>query len=482
VPDAVVIGAGPNGLAAAVTLARAGLDVEVLEQGTTIGGGARTAEVTLPGFHHDICSAVHPMALASAFFQRFQLERRIELRQPEVSFGHPVDGGRAGLAYRDIERTVAELGVDGEAYRRIMGPLAAHADQVAAFTGNALLRIPDDPVTTLRFGLRVLAQGTPLWNTGFEDVVAPSMLTGVSAHAILPMPSLATAAAGLSLGAYAHARGWPIPVGGSQAIVDALADDLRAHGGRITTDVRVDDVADLPESRVVLFDTTPAGLLRIAGRRIPERYARSFRRFRYGNAAAKVDFALSAPVPWTNEGLRRAGTVHVGGTRAEIAAAERAVSHGRHHDHPYVLASEPTVVDPSRAPEGQHVLWAYAHVPAGSTIDQTETVTRQIERFAPGFRDTILASASRTAVEMESYNPNYIRGDIAGGAANLSQLIARPRVSTDPWRVPETPYWICSESAPPGPGVHGLAGWRAALSTLRHAFGITAEPDLAPRS
>jgi phytoene dehydrogenase-like protein len=478
VVDAVVVGAGPNGLAAAVTLARAGLSVEVFEGSDAIGGGSRTAELTLPGYRHDICSAVHPMALASAFFRRFELERRIDLRLPDVSFGHPVDGGRAGLAYQDIERTVAELGVDGEAYRRLMGPLAAHADRVAAFTGNVLLRVPDDPITTVRFGLRALAQGTQLWNAGFDDVVAPAMLSGVAAHAILPMPSLATAAAGLSLGAYAHARGWPIPIGGSQAIVDALAADLEDHGGRIHLNASISDLGEMPDARAVLFDTTPAALLRIAGGRIPDRYARAFRRFRYGNGVAKVDFALSAPVPWTNEGLRRAGTVHVGGTRAEIAAAERAVAGGRHHDHPYVLASEPTVVDPSRAPEGGHVLWAYTHVPAGSTLDQTEVITRQIERFAPGFRDTILATASKTAADMETYNPNYVAGDIAGGAATFGQLVARPRLSNDPWRVPETPFWLCSESTPPGPGVHGLAGWRSALSALRHAFGITTGPEL----
>ncbi|MBE7163358.1 MAG: NAD(P)/FAD-dependent oxidoreductase, partial [Williamsia herbipolensis] len=343
-------------------------------------------------------------------------------------------------------------------------------------------RPPRHPVTAARFGLRALAQGSAAWNIGFRDEVAPAMFTGVAAHAILSMPSLATAAAGLSLGAYAHARGWPIPVGGSQAIVDAMAVDLIAHGGRIDTGVDVRSPADIPEAAAVLFDTTPRALLEIAGRRVPERYARSFRRFRYGNGVAKIDFALSAPVPWTAEGLRRAGTVHVGGTRSEIAAAERAVARGRHHERPYVLASEPTVVDPSRAPEGRHVLWAYTHVPAGSDVDQTETVIRQIERFAPGFRDTVLASAARTAVEMEAHDPNYVRGDIAGGAASFRQLLARPRLWPDPWRVPGTGMYLCSESTPPGPGVHGMAGWHAARSALRHTFGIRTDPDLAPGS
>lgn len=476
--DAIIVGAGPNGLAAAVTLARAGLAVQVFERNDTIGGGARTKELTLPGFLHDVCSAVHPMALESAFFRAFELERRIELRQPEVSFGHPIDGGRAGLAYPDIERTVAELGIDGPAYRRLMGPMSAHADAVAAFTGSALLRVPRHPITALRFGLRVLEQGSPAWDLRFEDVVAPAMISGVGAHAILPMPSPATAAAAFSLGAYAHARGWPIPVGGSQSIVDALAADLVDHGGSITTGTEITDIDALPAADVVMFDTTPRALIEIAGSRLPGRYRSSLRRFRYGNGVAKVDFALAAPVPWTNPGLRVAGTVHVGGTRAEIAAAERAVNRGRHPELPFVLASEPTIVDPSRAPEGRHVLWTYCHVPAGSTVDQTETVIRQIERFAPGFRDTILASASHTAMEMEQYNPNYIAGDIAAGKATVRQLVARPTLSPTPWRTPARGIYLCSESTPPGPGVHGLAGWHAAQTALRDQFGQTHGPDL----
>lgn len=474
--DAVVIGAGPNGLAAAVTLARAGLRVSVYEQAETIGGGARTAELTLPGFHHDVCSAVHPMALASEFFQLFGLDRRIDLLVPEISYGHPLDGrdssgGRAGIAWRDLDRTVDALGRDGRAWRSLMGPLAERADEVAQFTGGSLLRVPRHPVTVARFGLRALEQGSPLWNLRFRDGAAPAMLSGVGAHSILPMPSLSTAAAALSLGAYAHGHGWPIPVGGSQAIVDAMAADLLAHGGRIHTGVAVESLAQLPSHRVALFDTTPRALARIV--RLPPDYARRLARFRYGNGAAKVDFALSGPVPWANSDLRAAGTVHVGGSRAAIARAERDVAENIHPADPYVLVAQPSVLDPRRAPEGKHVLWAYTHVPSGSTVDPTKAITAQLERFAPGFRDVILASVSTTAAQMQQYNSNYIGGDIASGAASFRQLLARPVLDADPWRTPARGVYIASASASPGPGVHGLVGWRAALSALKHEFGIS---------
>lgn len=478
--DAIVVGAGPNGLAAAVTLARAGLQVRVYERNDTIGGGARTAELTLPGFHHDVCSAVHPMALASGFFRQFALEQRIELVVPEISYAHPLDGGGGGIAYRDLDRTADGLGRDGDAWRSLMGPLVRHADRVSQFTGSSLLQVPRHPATVAAFGLRALEQGSRLWNVRFREEAAPAMLSGVGAHSIRPMPSLATAAAALSLGAYAHARGWPIPVGGSQAIVDALADDLVAHGGEVVTGVEITSIHELPPARAVLFDTTPKALTDIAGSRLPDTYLRRLARFRYGDGVAKVDFALSGPVPWTNPEMARAGTLHVGGTRAEIAAAERDVAHGRHSDDPYVLVSQPAVGDASRAPAGKQVLWAYTHVPSGSTIDQTEAITRQLERFAPGFRDVVIASSSKTAVDMAAYNPNYVLGDIAAGAASLLQLVARPVLSADPWRTPTEGLFLCSSSTPPGPGVHGLAGWHAARSALRSVFGRTRMPSLAP--
>lgn len=478
--DAVVVGAGPNGLAAAVTLARAGLSVTVLERNETIGGGARTAELTLPGFHHDVCSAVHPMALASGFFRAFGLDRRIELPVPEISYAHPLDGGRAGIAYRDIERTAEALGRDGAAWRALMGPLAERADRVSGFTNDALLKVPTDPAVLVRFGLRVLEQGSPLWNLRFRDDVAPAMFSGVAAHAIRPMPTLSTAAAALALGSYAHARGWPVPIGGSQAIVEAMADDLRAHGGTIETGVEITSLAQLPTARATLFDLTPDALIGLAGDHLPSAYAKALRLFRYGNGVAKVDFALDGPVPWTNPELARAGTLHVGGTRAEIAAAERDVARGLHSENPYVLVAQPSIADPGRAPEGKHVLWAYTHVPRDSPAHQREAITAQIERFAPGFRDRILAASSMTARDMQAYNPNYIGGDIAAGAASVAQLVSRPVPTSDPWRTPAKGLYLCSSSTPPGPGVHGMAGWHAARSALRHEFGLRHAPDLAP--
>ncbi|MFF2369148.1 phytoene desaturase family protein [Agromyces sp. NPDC058110] len=477
--DAVVVGAGPNGLAAAVTLARAGLRVQIFEREEMIGGGARTQELTLPGFRHDVCSAVHPMALASRFFREFQLARRVELRHPEVAYGHPLDGGRAGIAYRDLARTADGLGRDGDAYHRLMAPLVAHADEVAAFTGGSLIRVPADPLTAVRFGLRAIEQGSPLWGLRFAEDAAPAMLTGVAAHTILPMPGLAPAGAGLSLASYAHARGWPIPVGGSQAIVDALGADLLAHGGIITTGVEITDVRELPRARAMLFDVTPKALVAIAGERMTRRYARALQAFRYGNGVAKVDFALSGPVPWANPDLRRAGTVHVGGTRAEMAQAERDVADGRHASAPYVLVAQPSIIDESRAPAGKQVLWTYTHVPKGSALDQREAITRQIERFAPGFRDLVIAAASRTARQMEQYNPNYVLGDISSGAPTIRQLLRRPVLSPDPWRTPTPGIYLASASTPPGPGVTGLNGWYAARSALRHSFGTRELPNLS---
>lgn len=478
--DAIVVGSGPNGLAGAVTLARAGLSVRVYEQADHVGGGATTRELTLPGFLHDSCSAVHPMALASEFFRRFGLSERIELIVPDVSYGHPLPGGAAGIAYRDLERTVDELGRDGPAWRSLFEPLVRHADSLGDTIGNQLLRVPRHPLDLARFGLRVLEQGSPFWNLRFAGTRAPALLTGAFAHTIHPFPSLSTAGAGLVLATFAHSVGWPIPIGGSQSIVGALTDDLAEYGGEIVTDTPVRSLAELPPARIVMLDVSPRALLEMAGDDVPGRYRHALRRFRYGNAAAKVDFALSDEVPWTHPELHRAGTLHVGGTRAQMARAEREVARGRHAEEPYVLVSQPTVFDPTRAPDGKHVVWSYTHVPAGSDRDQTETVTRQIERFAPGFRDTILATSSRTAVELEIQNPNYVGGDIAAGEVTMRQLLRRPVLSPDPWHTPIPGVYLCSSSTPPGPGVHGLSGWRAALSALRREYGITVPPNLGP--
>lgn len=479
--DAIVVGSGPNGLAAAVTLARSGLSVALYERQTSLGGASSTGEATLPGFHHDLGSAVHPLALESWFFREFGLERRVPLVVPEVSFAHPLDGGRAGLAYRDLDRAAEAIGRDGAAYARLMGPLVAHLRGIADFTGNALLRIPGDPVAAFLFGIRSLEQGGPWWNARFREEVAPALITGVSAHSILAQPSLPAGGAGLVLNTYAHGRGWPIPVGGSQAIADAMTADLRAHGGVVHTGVDISDLRQLPAARAVLLDITPRALVRLAAERMPAGYRRALERFRYGGGVAKIDFALSDPVPWADPDVALAGTVHVGGTRSEIAAAENAVVRGELPDAPYVLVSQPSLFDSTRAPEGRHVLWAYTHVPAGSTADREAAVVAQIERFAPGFRDTILATSSRTAVDVASWNPNFPGGDISAGAPSLSQLVGRPVYSPEPWRTPIPGIYLCSSSTSPGPGVHGLAGWQAALSALRHEFGTRLRPELAPR-
>ena len=478
--DAIVVGSGPNGLAGAVTLARAGLKVRVYERNPQIGGGAATAELTLPGFHHDVGSAVHPLALASEFFQKFGLKDRIELRVPEISYGHPLPGGRAGVSWHDIERTAAGLGSDGPAWLNLLGPLVDQIGAIAELTGDALLRVPRHPLTLARFGLRTLEQGSPVWNWRFTGETAPALLTGTFAHSIGRLPSPSTAGAGLTLAAHAHAGGWPIPTGGSGAIVRALADDLLAHGGEIITDADIVSLRELPPARVMLLDVTPRALVGLAAGALPDRYAAAMTRFRYGNAVAKVDFALSEPVPWTAADLRRAPTLHVGGTRADQARAENAVARGRHADSPYVLAAQPSILDATRAPAGKHVLWAYTHVPAGSTRDQTEQITRQIERFAPGFRDVILASAGQTAAQMQNHNPNHVGGDIAAGAISLAQLLRRPVLSGDPWHTPLPGVYLCSSSTSPGPGVHGMCGYRAALSALRHEYNITTPPDLSP--
>ncbi|MBG0738468.1 NAD(P)/FAD-dependent oxidoreductase [Paeniglutamicibacter antarcticus] len=478
--DAVVVGSGPNGLAAALTLARAGLKVRVYELAASIGGGTRSAELTVPGYLHDVCSAVHPMALASPFFQAFELDRRIELIVPEISYAHPLDGGRAGVAYRDLDRTAEHLGRDGAAYRALFAPVLRMLDGVTDFTQHQLLRMPRNPLAALVYGLRTLEQGTPLWNARFREDVAPAMIAGVNAHSIGRMPGLATAGAGMLLGAHAHGRGWPVPVGGSQAIADAMAADLIAHGGEIVLNTAISSLAQARAdsgAKAVLLDVSAASLATIASAELPARYLRALAAFKYGNAASKVDFALSGPVPWRNPELALAPTVHLGGTRAALARSEAEVAAGIHPANPYVLMSQPSPYDTSRAPAGHQVLWTYAHVPAGSTLDMTEAVTAQIERFAPGFRDVIVARNSITADEYSRYNPNYVGGDFSAGAVTLRQLIKRPVVSPNPWRTPAKGVYLCSSSTPPGPAVHGLCGWYAAQTALKDVFSLPA-PDL----
>ena len=474
--DAVVVGSGPNGLAAAVILARAGLAVEVYEAEPNAGGGSRTVELTLPGFRHDLCAGAHPMASASPFFRAFDLPAHgVELLTPEVSYAHPLDGGRAGVAWRDLDRTVEGLGRDGPAWRGLFAPMVRHWEAVVELAMSDLRRLPRDPVTAARFGLRVVEQGTPLWNLRFDDEPAASMLTGIATHAITPPRAIPAAGAGMLLGTLAHAGGWGLPRGGSQAIPDALIAELERLGGRVHTDHRIDSLDEFPDE-TVLLDLSPAELLRIGGHRLPDRYADRLRDFRYGGAACKVDFALSGPVPWTAEDCARAGTLHLVGTRSEAVAAERAVAAGRHADRPYVLAIQPGVVDSTRAPAGNHTFYTYAHVPNGSPRDVSAAVVAQVERFAPGFTDLILAKHVITAAEMPEHNANYIGGDISAGAMSLRQFLFRPVPRWNPYATPVSGVYLCSSATPPGPGVHGMNGLHAARHVLRSRFGIHTDP------
>jgi phytoene dehydrogenase-like protein len=471
-PDVVVVGAGPNGLAAAAVMARAGLSVEVFEAAASIGGGTRTTELMQPGHFHDVCSAVHPMALASPFFRAFELARRVEMVTPEISYGSPLDGGRAALAYRSLDRTAAELGRDGAAYRRLMAPLVRNVDGIMDFTQNQLFRIPRSPAAAGIFGLRTMEQGTGAWNARFREEYAPALLTGVAAHAISRQPSLAGAGAGLMLGALGHAQGWPIPLGGSISIAAALAEDVKAHGGAIHTNAPIDRLADLPPAKATLLNVSPRGLVAMAGQSLPDGYRRALESFRYGNGSCKVDFILSGPVPWQAPELADAGTVHVGGTRRDLAHSENEVNAGRHPERPYVLVAQPSRFDAGRAPEGHHTVWTYCHVPAGSTKDMTEAITAQLERYAPGFRDLIVQTNAVTAAGLAEYNRNYIGGDFSVGTMDLRGLVQRPVVSRAPWRTPLRGVYLCSSSTPPGPGVTGMPGLHAATHALKDIFGM----------
>lgn len=471
--DVNIVGSGPNGLAAAVTLARQGLAVRVFEKGTSLGGGMRTAELTLPGFRHDVCSAVHPQALASPFFQDFGITKRVPFIIPEVSYVHPIDAERAGVAYRDLDRTIEGLGRDGASWQKLFGPLLKRLDGVLELTGGPLLRVPNDIRGAMQFGLRAVTQSSVLAERAFHDDVAPALLSGVMAHASARIPSLAAAGVGLTLGTQGHAAGWGLPAGGSQAIADALAEDFVAHGGEIVLEHEVTSLPELAPATATLLDISPANFERISDGALPHAYSRKIARFRPGNGVFKVDFALSAPVPWANPATGLSPTVHLGGTRSEIARSENTVRVGQHAENPFVLVSQPSLFDTTRAPTGKHVLWAYIHVPAGSTSDQTETIISQIERYAPGFRDVILAAVAMSPADLEDYNPNYIGGDISGGEITMQQLLKRPVLSRTPWRTPLEGVYLCSASTPPGPAVHGMCGWFAARQALEDIWHIT---------
>jgi phytoene dehydrogenase-like protein len=466
--EAIIVGSGPNGLAAAITLAQAGQKVLVLEGKETIGGGTRTAEITLPGFHHDICSAIHPLGLASPFFRDIPLaDFGLEWIYPPVALAHPLDDGRAALLSRSLEESAASLGVDRRAYQRLLAPLVDSWQEILGDILGPLPLPPRHPLSLTRFGLLALRSARGLAESRFQGDLAQALFAGLAGHGMLPLEEPTTASTALVLGMLAHAVGWPIPKGGSQAISNAMAAYLESLGGEIATGQQVTSLDELPAANAILLDVTPRQVVQICGDHLPVNYRRQLENYRYGPGVCKVDYALSGPIPCKVAACNRAGTVHLGGTLAEISIAEKAVWRGQHPEKPLVLLAQQSLLDSSRAPDGQHTAWAYCHVPHGSSRDVSEQITAQIERFAPGFRDLILAKHVFSATEMNIYNPNYIGGDINGGVQDWRQLFTRPVARWSPYTTPVKGLYICSSSTPPGGGVHGMCGYHAARSALK---------------
>jgi len=465
--DATVIGSGPNGLAAAITLARAGRSVAVYEAKKTVGGGLRSAELTLPGFIHDICSAIHPLGIGSPFFQTLPLENYgLKWIQPSAPLAHPFDSGCAALLERSVDATGATLGVDGMAYKRLMEPFVKNWDLLKSdILGPA--HFPKHPFALAQFGWQGIQSATYLAKAKFHAEQAQGLLAGLAAHSILPLDKPLTAAFGLILGTLGHAVGWPMACGGSQKIADALTAYLRALGGEIFTGVPVESI-DALSSGLILCDITPKQLLQIAGQRLPSGYKRSLENYRYGPGVFKMDWALNHPIPWKAEACKRAGTVHLGGTLEEIAQSEREVWAGKLPEKPFVLLAQQSLFDATRAPAGKQTAWAYCHVPNSSTDDMTDRIEAQIERFAPGFKDCILARSAKSAMDLQHYNPNYVGGDINGGVQDIYQLFTRPVARIVPYSTPVKGLYLCSSSTPPGGGVHGMCGYHAAQAALRN--------------
>ena len=465
--DAIVVGSGPNGLAAAITVARAGRSVLVVEAGDTVGGGARSAELTLPGFVHDVCSAIYPLGIGSPFFATLPLEEHgLEWTHPPAPLAHPFDDGTAAVLDRSVDVTAYGLDRDTAAYYNLMAPLVADWDKLAVELLGPL-RPPRHPLALARFGMSAIRSAYGLAKGRFEGERARGLFGGLGAHSMLPLERRLTAAFGLVLGMAGHAVGWPLVRGGSHKVSEALVSYLRSLGGEIVTGTRVDSVDELPSARAVLCDVTPRQMLRIAGHRLPARYRRKLEGYRYGVGAFKVDWALDGPIPWETAECARAGTVHLGGTLDEIAAAERAVWRGEHPERPFVLLAQQSLFDPTRAPEGKHTAWAYCHVPNGSTFDMADRIEGQIERFAPGFRDLVLERSVMSPAGLEKHNPNYVGGDINGGVQDFRQLFTRPTLRIVPYATPARGIYICSASTPPGGGVHGMCGYFAARAALR---------------
>ena len=463
--EAFVIGSGPNGLTAAIILAKAGLKTTVFEAEASIGGGTRSAELTLPGFVHDICSAVHPLGIGSPFFASFPLAQHgLKWIQPELPLAHPLDDGSAAVLDRSLESTVQHLGVDGAAYRRIVAPLlSGWPDLVRELL--APMHVPRNPLLFARFGLLAGWPASAIARLAFRTPAARALFAGVAAHSVAPLENLATAAIGWVLTIAAHAEGWPIPAGGSQQIANALAGYFQSLGGTISANTRIRSLDDLPREAIILCDVSPRQLLQLAGGRFPARFRRQLERYRYGPGVFKLDWALSDPIPWKAAECARAGTVHIGGTLEEITASERAAWRGANDERPFVLLAQPSLFDPSRAPTGKHTGWAYCHVPHASTVDMTERIEAQVERFAPGFRDTILARGKLFPADLERHNANLVGGNITGGAQTVRQLFLRPTAFF--YRTPLDGVYLCSASTPPGGGVHGACGFHAARTALQ---------------
>jgi phytoene dehydrogenase-like protein len=466
----VVVGSGPNGLAAAITLARAGRRVLVREAAETLGGGVRSAELTLPGFVHDVCSSIFPLVPGSPFMRSLRLaEHGLELVEPPAAVAHPFDDGTAVLVERSLEDTAAGLGDDADAYRRLLGPICAAWENLEEAVLGPLVAVPRHPVELARFGVRAVRSAAALGRATFATERARALFAGCAAHSIAPLERTPTAAFGLILLATAHRFGWPFPRGGSQRIADALVSVLHEAGGEAVTGAAVDSLDEIGALTVVC-DVVPRELVRIAGARLPSRYARALARFRHGPGAFKVDFALDAPIPWRAPECARAGTVHLGGSLADIAASERAPWQGRHAERPFVLLAQHSLFDGERAPAGKHTAWAYCHVPNGSTYDMTERIEAQIERFAPGFRDIVAGRSVMPPGELERRNRNLVGGDLNAGAVTFWRLLARPVLSSSPYRTPMRGLYLCSASTPPGGGVHGMCGYLAGRAALRDAL------------
>jgi phytoene dehydrogenase-like protein len=459
--DAIVVGSGPNGLAAAILMQQKGLSVLLLEAKSTIGGGLRSAELTLPGYTHDICSAIHPLAVASPFFQQLPLrEHGLEYIYPTIAAAHPFDNGTAAVLKSSVEETARLLGADEHAYLKLIQPIV-----------NDWPDIPKHPMAMARFGLKAFTSATSLAKI-FKTPEAKALLAGMAAHAIQPLTNAATSAVALVLMATAHSKGWPIPKGGSNSIANSLASYFISLGGTIETNVYVKSLEQLPSAHAVLFDVTPKQLLQIAGHKFSFIYKWQLERYRYGMGVFKIDWALNAPIPFTAEVCRQAGTIHIGNTIQEIADYEQQIWKGKHLEKPFTLLAQPSLFDPSRAPENKHTAWGYCHVPNGSKRNMAEAIENQIERFAPGFKDIILAKHVMNAAQMEEYNSNYMGGDINGGVIDIGQLFTRPALRWSPYKTSAKGIYICSSSTPPGGGVHGMCGYHSAKNALKDVFDI----------